>query len=216
MSPSPVELVVFDIGGVLVKVAESWAETLRRAGVDAPPALLARMAEVDWVPVMVAYETGRLEPEAFAERVVALSGLEVDAVRRVMDAWLVGPYDGVEELVEALERAPVETACLSNTNARHWALMTGRSHSSIPLARLDYRFASHQIGHLKPGAEAYAAVERGTGRSAEAILFFDDREPNVAAALARGWQGVVVDPAGDPVAAVRAELAARGVLAAAP
>ncbi len=215
MSRQAVGLVVFDLGGVLVRVAESWEQALSRAGVEAGAELLGRLGAADWPPLIASYETGRLSPGAFAARVSELAGLGPAEVARVMDAWLIGPYEGVRELVDELAGAAAATACLSNTNARHWALMTGRSHASLPLGRLDHRFASHELGVLKPDDAAYEAVERGTGVPAGEILFFDDRDVNVAAARRRGWQGVLVDP-GDPVAAIRAELVSRGVLRRAP
>lgn len=50
---------------------------------------------------------------------------------------------------------------------------------------------SAKMGHQKPSADFYAAVEDRTGFDGSALLFFDDQEKNVAAARARGWNAHV-------------------------
>jgi 2-haloacid dehalogenase len=60
----------------------------------------------------------------------------------------------------------------------------------------------------KPDAEIYAAVEADCGLVPESLLFADDREDNIAAASARGWQTHLFS---DPALFAR-DLVARGVL----
>lgn len=84
---------------------------------------------------------------------------------------------------------PIKTACLSNTNARHWQLFSDRDHPAyLPLEQFDYPLASQIIGRAKPDPDLYRFVEEGTGIAPPQILFFDDLPENVAAAAARGWQ----------------------------
>ena len=47
------------------------------------------------------------------------------------------------------------------------------------------------LGATKPNAEFYAAIEARTGFAPDALFFVDDRQPNVDAALARGWQAAL-------------------------
>ena len=56
------------------------------------------------------------------------------------------------------------------------------------MSHFDRRFASQIVGHAKPGAKIYAEVARHLGVASDAMLFFDDREENVDAALKLGWQ----------------------------
>jgi len=107
----------------------------------------------------------------------------------------------------------VRTACLSNTNERHWDTVNdaGSAHH-VPLHTLDHLFASHLIGQRKPDGAIYEHVERAVGVPGGAILFFDDTEANVDAALRRGWHAVRIDPAEAPVQQMRRHLRHHRVL----
>jgi len=62
------------------------------------------------------------------------------------------------------------------------------------------------IGHAKPAAEFYRAIERRTGLAPPAIFFIDDSPANVAAARACGWMAALWS--GED--ALRSLMAARG------
>jgi HAD superfamily hydrolase (TIGR01509 family) len=124
----------------------------------------------------------------------------VEEVERVHDAWLVEEYRGVFELIEVLNATPgVETACLSNTNERHWSALAGRARSVFPsVKKLAHRFASHLVRSSKPEAAIYQHAERGLAVDGGEIVFFDDLPANVRAAQAQGWRAELVDPDGAP------------------
>lgn len=61
------------------------------------------------------------------------------------------------------------------------------------LTEFDRRYISGRMGCIKPDAEIYAMVEQDCGLAPETLLFVDDRDDNIAAARARGWQGHVFD-----------------------
>lgn len=215
-----VTLVVFDLGGVVVRICRSWEEACRAAGVEHragidTPGLQARRREV-----VKRYERGLIGCDEFFELVAgAMGGCYGSAeVRRVHDAWLLGEYEGVSGLVDDLHGAGIETGVLSNTNHAHWERMAGRvveSRHSYPTPwRTKHCHASHLLGLAKPDRAIYDAFARLTGRGGERageILFFDDLEENVGAARAAGWRSERVDYAGDTAAQMRAYLAQHGV-----
>lgn len=206
---TPVRLVCFDLGGVLVRIARSWQDACRRAGVDLPHT-------ADWErhrTLMLRFETGEIDDAGYLREAPGCVGGGVAAAQivRVFDAWLLGMYDGAAELLDALTRRGFKTACLSNTNARHWAALTARDEYR-PLLRLDFRLASHELGVMKPHERAYRRTESATGFAGEQILFFDDKPENVLAARAVGWRAEVVDRADDAVPQIREFLSAHGVL----
>ncbi len=142
----------------------------------------------------------RLEPRHWRE-LIDLTPEHVDAIAH---AWLDGPFPGWDALLDRLATANVKTACLSNTNARHWELMQEPGSTNfVPLARLTYRFASHQVRAHKPEPAIYEHVERATNVDPKAILFFDDLAANVAAARERDWSAEIIDTSKDPVEQVR-------------
>src|SRR5687768_3561194 len=182
-----VRLVCFDLGGVLVRLADGWEDACRRANVAPPsgPEDLWRNLH----HLMVRYETGDLDEAGYLrEMLPCLPGMTERNLRAVYDAWLQGMYPGAAELIDELKARGVRTACLSNTNERHWRTAMETDAQYAPLKRLDYLFASHHLRVMKPHEQAYRRVEAGTGIAGERILFFDDKPENVDAARAAGWR----------------------------
>ena len=208
---TPVRLVVFDLGGVLVRIARGWQDACRLAGVD-----LAHVDAAAWTrhqELMLRFETGHIDEAAYLAEAPGLVGCGVDAgaLVRVFDAWLLGMYPGAPELLDELRARGLKTACLSNTNARHWGLLAKRDEYR-PLDRLDYRLASHEIRIMKPNELAYRRTEEATGCWGDQVLFFDDKLENVLAARAVGWRAEVVDRTDDAVPQIREYLTAHGLL----
>lgn len=210
--PRP-ELVVFDLGGVLVRIARSWAQACASAGIDLRGDADAASTWAAREPYIVAHETGRIGREAFCAGLAGATGslYTPEEVGRVHDAVLLGEYAGIAAVFDAAERAGVPTAVLSNTNASHWDVQfptSGRSLRFPTLARVRHPHASHVLGARKPDREAFLALEAATGRPRH-VLFFDDLERNVAGARAAGWDAVLIDPLADPPAQMLAALQAR-------
>lgn len=205
------DLVVFDLGGVLVRIARTWADACLAAGVD-PTGREDPLSPAQRDPWVDAYERGALARPAFVDGLVAATGgrYAADEVVRVHDAWLLHEYPGVGALLDALDVAAVPTAVLSNTNEAHWAAMFPgpAGPARFPsLARIHHPVASHRVGARKPEPAAFRAVEAVTGRRGPGVVFFDDLPVNVEGARRAGWTAHLVDPDGDPAAQVLAALA---------
>jgi putative hydrolase of the HAD superfamily len=208
---APVGLICFDLGGVLLRICRTWAEGCQAAGVEVRGDIDALHGRHDGLHELAdAHQTGRIDLATYAERFSVLVDHLYDAaeVSRVHDAWILGLYDGVDQLIGRIEQAGVDTAILSNTNHEHW--------STLPrypvLERVRHRHASHELGLRKPDEAIYRALEARTGRHAEAIVFFDDLEENVRAARAVGWRAYRIDPHGSPPQQITSVLAELGVL----
>lgn len=180
----PVDLVLFDLGGVLIEVA--GVRVMRElTGLESEEELWRRWLTCRWVR---RFESGGCSGTEFAAGVVSDWQLELSA-SAFFDAfrdWPTGPLPGAAELVTQT-RASVATGCFSNMNALHW-------HDHIaawPLAGLfDHRFLSFELGMLKPDVAAFAHVAGLLGVPAERILFLDDNALNVAGAAAAGFQAI--------------------------
>jgi putative hydrolase of the HAD superfamily len=207
-----IHLVCFDLGGVLIRTSASWERVLAMAGVEDAQRVASRISDGPKDPVVAAYETGRIEADEFFHQVAEKLEIDVVHVRRAASLWLAGPYDGIDVLLDRLDAQGISTACLSNTNPFHWDMMTGETHAALPLERLTYRFASHQIGLMKPAPAIYEHVRRETGVAPDRIVFYDDLEANVAGARDAGWNAVRIDPRGEPVTQILTDLVARGAL----
>lgn len=210
----PIDLVVFDLGGVLVQIVRSWGEAHARAGLPAHPiaqdvAFLARRA-----PLLDGLSTGRIAPAEYYAGVAEVSHdvYTPDEVRRIHLAWHWAEYRGVDVVVEAIEAAGIATGALSNTSEPHWADLRGPASRYPTVARLRHAVASHLAGVLKPDPAIYRAVEEASGIPASRLLFFDDLAENVEAARSLGWRAERIDPTGDTAAQLLAALRRHGVL----
>jgi FMN phosphatase YigB (HAD superfamily) len=202
VAPSDIRLVCFDLGGVVVRGCASSRVACARAGVRYRPEIESPEVRARMTQAEAAYELGRCSTaEYFACAETALDGRQSEAqLALVNDAWILGEYQGMDRLVGAIRAAGVETACLSNTNERHWELMTAQPLTYPTFAALGRRHASHLLGLAKPDPAIYRAFEEHSGVKGGMIVFFDDRAENVAAARSAGWQAECVDPHGDTAA----------------
>jgi len=207
------QLVCFDLGGVLIRLAQDWQDAFNQAGVAYPasmedPAVRKKLAEL-----VCKEEVGAMGESGFFSAVSELTQVSADALVGVSDCYLCGAFAGIDALLDDLANAGIQTACLSNTNANHWAAMTEPEHrNGLPLHRMNYRFASQLIGHRKPDPGIYRHVEQTTGLASSAILFFDDLIPNLDTARSRGWHAEHITCPDNPVSQIRDYLIIHGVL----
>lgn len=198
---SAVDLVIFDLGRVLIRICDGWLHACEVAGITVDEDVAARLKGPPPAAaneLLHRYDTGRIDLPAFAAGLAPLCGLTPEDVVRLQECYLRGPYPGIDGLLDDLAAAGVRTGCLSNTSDLHWRMMRSRGGAnSIPLDRLHHCFASHLVGLRKPDDAIYAHVERETGTPGNRIVFFDDVGENVEAARRRGWHGCRIDPAPD-------------------
>lgn len=205
-------LIVFDLGGVMIRISDGWQHALRCAGIDPIPHAQTFNEDTALHDVYIRFELGQIDEHTFAQQVSQHTPLTIDEALAVVDAWLIEPNPGFHKLLDQLENTPIQTACLSNTNARHWRTLTTPGPCQLPLDRLDHRFASPIIGMRKPDPTIYQHVQQQVGVAGSAILFFDDHPPNLAEATNQGWHTHRIDPNADPAKQISQHLAARGIV----
>ena len=197
---------VFDVGRVLYQ----W--NLRH--------LFARLiddqAELDWFLAHVVnedwhgqHDAGRALDDMVAERSSAFPehAALIAAYRTRFADTIPGPIDGTHTLVRRLAAAGVPLFGLTNFGAEFWdEFRPGEDLFDL----FDEIVVSGRELCVKPDPRIYALAEARFGREPADLLFVDDKPENVAAAIARGWQGHVFTDA----RALEAELVARDLLAA--
>ena len=175
-----IEIVLFDIGGVLARFA--GLEVLRElTGSESDLDVAAR-----WLmsPIVRSFESGCSSNEEFAAGVVEEWGLPYTATQflEIFPTWLEGPFDGAEQVIRDTS-ARVSVGCLSNTNALQWDGMI----SHWPLSALfEHRFLSFDLGAVKPDPEIYALVVERLPVPPAHVLFLDDNPLNVEGAQTAG------------------------------
>lgn len=101
-------------------------------------------------------------------------------------------FDDAASSWQRLAGAGVTVGIASNFDDRLIAICR----ATEPLAACPHVFVSSQVGWRKPGQAFFAAIEERLGLTpAELMLVGDDLENDYRAALAAGWQAVLVDRA---------------------
>ncbi len=80
----------------------------------------------------------------------------------------------------------------SNTNAAHFADYSAKF--AEVLRHFDVLCLSHTVGHRKPTAEYFAALQTLARAESAECLFVDDLPENIDAAERHGWRGLVYSP----------------------
>ncbi len=205
-------LIVFDLGGVLVRVARTWDQAVARAGVTcASPNQTAGLAAC---PQFEGYQAGSVDEATYLEALRTWLDLDsTDDARGAHNGILLEPYPGSETIVARLIEDGHDVAMLSNTNDLHWVVMSDGAGLTPHIASIPKRFLSHELQDFKPNESIFRTVERETGRAPHEIIYFEDTAVNLDAARACGWQAVAIDPFGDTASQIRAALAERGITA---
>ena len=176
------ELLLFDLGGVLIEFAGPTELGKHLRWPSTPDLILDR-----WIkcPHTGAFECGQLSPSEWADRFI--KDWDVDLTRHEFlskfTTWTRRVLPGARELLEEL-RPHYRLAALSNSNELHWA----RNANELRILDLfEFAISSHQVGLCKPDPAIFRiALERARVSAADAIIFFDDLEVNVVAARAAG------------------------------
>ena len=204
------KIICFDVGGVLVKISQSWQEAFLRANLEStfpsPEPVLLPACEP-----MNEYQSGKIGYAEYLTKLGDFLHVSPEKAEVVHQSILQYEYPGIPELVSELKAAGFTTAILSNTNAPHWAdLLNPQKFPTV--ASVDAPHASHLLGLGKPDPEIYAAFNRETDSTPEDVVFFDDSQTNVDAANAFGWTAHRIDPWGDPAAQMRQFLAEQNLI----
>jgi HAD superfamily hydrolase (TIGR01509 family) len=183
---------VFDFGNVVGFFSHRRAaEQLARYGPAIVPALQAALFGS---PLCEAYDTGRLSTPAFIERVRSVWKLSCDD-EQFAQAFsdIFAPNPEVCSLLPRLAER-YRLLLLSNTNELH-ARQFLRTFAA-ELAPFERLVLSHEVGAMKPDPRIFTHCCQLAGSSPAECLLIDDLEPNVTAARACGWQGLVYRPDG--------------------
>ncbi len=202
------DLVVFDLGGVLVRAYHTWAGALGNGGFPFDPHERWE-GSVFALPEYLPHEAGRLAEAEYLAAVAAYARLSgPEEARRLHEAILGPEFPGVEPVLRDLKAQGVRTAALSNNNPIHWRVLTDPARYPA-LAVLDDLVSSHELGAHKPEPEAFARFERRLGIESAGgarVLFFEDNPANADAARAYGWDAVLVDVSAERAPQIRAAL----------
>ncbi len=198
MKPS---IVVFDLGKVLVDFDYSIAGRRLAAKSKTSPAEIQKF--LDHSPLLYRYETGLMTRQEFYDevrRVAGYSGSLGEFASFFADIFTEMPE--MTALHAALRSKGIPTYIFSNTN--DMAIEHIRSAFTF-FANFDGYIFSYEVGAMKPAAKIYEALEKLSGKRGAEIIYLDDRQENIDAGAARGWQVILqTEPAKSRAAIERA------------
>lgn len=183
-----IEAVVFDIGNVLI---EWQPERFYDAaiGVDRRKALFET---IDLHAMNDRVDRG----ENFYDRVSECAAAHPDWHAEIMmwhDNWLDMASPAIPHsvrLLHALRSSGMPVFALSNFGIQTFEI----AEPVYPFLKdFDRRYVSGYMGQVKPEPHIYQMLEDDSGVRPGALLFADDRQDNIDAAAARGWQTHLFD-----------------------
>ena len=183
-----IEAVVFDIGNVLIE----WQPERHYDRLIGAQRRRAFFEAFDFHGLMNRIDEGA----PFAPTIEAAANATPDWATELLilrDHWCDLAQPDIPHsvrLLHALKARGVPVFALSNFGAENFPL----SETQFPfLKTFDRTYISGRMKMRKPHAEIYAAVEEDCGLPANRLLFVDDRQDNIEAARARGWQTHLFD-----------------------
>jgi putative hydrolase of the HAD superfamily len=201
---SHVDVIIFDLGNVIVRVSHrEIAQALSAGSADPrfhnPDAALAA-AFNDTRGLTVAYEEGRLSTEEFYRTVTAEMALSVtpeEFARR----WNTSFWEQRE--VSALIRrlhGRYRLMLLSNTNELHYRHLEPQ----LPvLSLMERKILSYEVGMRKPSRAIYDRAIALAGVTPERIIYIDDVAAYTQAAARLGIQAITFESAEQLESALR-------------
>ena len=176
-----VDVILFDLGGVLVELAGVDQMIEWSPGIATHEELWRRWLESSAVR---RFETGAIGRDDFALAIVDEFGCSVgaDEFLAAFTWWPRSVFPGALELVQSM-RSHYRLASVSNTNEIHW----DRFSNTWKLdAAFHHNFPSYLVGKLKPDAEYFEHVLAELDVAPARVLFIDDNAINVQAAAKLG------------------------------
>jgi len=179
-----VQAVLFDLGNVLVRVnVDMFWRSLNFAN---PEEIAPYAGELkSWA---MRYEAGEFATAEFMEGMQRIFGgrFRTEQLHDAFERIIGEPFEGMEQLVGRVSQRH-RTALVSNTNEIHHL----GSIRLVPALRyLPKHYVSYQLHVMKPAAGFYQAIVRDQQLPPDALVFIDDLEENVKAAVKAGMQGI--------------------------
>jgi glucose-1-phosphatase len=189
MTKTTIEAIIFDLGRVLVAIDDTLLVERLFKGLDTGDIQeLARRTMSD--PAMVEFNTGRIDPETFYDRMKQTYHWDID-FDTFKQLWcrIFYPMEGMEQLVTQL-RGRSRLGLLSDTDPLHWNHII----TTWPWIQVfEKPTLSYQLGVMKPNPSIYKTASINVNTPPQKCLYIDDLQDNVNGALEAGMQAVLFE-----------------------
>ena len=186
---SEFKAIVFDLGNVVFNISfdkmfDYWAKV---GGCE-----ISRIKErFEFDEMYYQFEKGEIKPDVYRKYLLEKLGLQLSDTE-FDNGWnelCLDLVPGIEHLLQSM-RQSFRLISLTNTNEIH-AQKWKAKYASV-LSNFERIFCSHEIHARKPEKRIYEILLDCLRQDPKNVLFLDDKEENVDAALECGMKGIVV------------------------
>ena len=185
-----IELILFDLGGVLIDI--DYQATEKAFGQLGTIDFQEKYTQFQQNQLFDLFETGQISAQHFINKLLATTrkGTSPNEVVHAWNAMILSfPQKKVQLLLELAQKQRI--ALLSNTNElnmvevkREWSKASQVSFDSL----FEQVFLSHEIKQRKPHPETFIWVCEQLGVTPTKVLFIDDSPQHIAGAQKAGLQ----------------------------
>jgi putative hydrolase of the HAD superfamily len=187
---SEYKTIVFDLGNVVFNISfdkmfDYWA----KVGGCEINRIKERFDEFD--EMYYQFEKGEIKPNVYRKYLLEKLGLQLSDAE-FDNGWnelCLDLVPGINHLLQSL-RPSFRLISLTNTNEIH--TQKWRAKYASVLSNFERIFCSHEIHARKPEKRIYEILLDCLREDPKSVLFLDDKEENVDAALECGMKGIVV------------------------
>jgi FMN phosphatase YigB (HAD superfamily) len=192
-------VVVFDLGKVLV----DFDYTIAARKIASKGKMMAEKIYqfIALSPLLFKYETGLITRQQFFDAVCEATEYRGDIEEfGSFFADIFTPIPAMVELHNSLRQSGTPTYIFSNTND----LAITHIRRNFPFfGKFNGYILSYEVGAMKPDAKIYEALEKMAGKRGADVLYLDDRQENIDAGAARGWQVILQETPEKTLVAIR-------------
>ena len=191
MAQTPIEVILFDLGNVILpfdhhQMGEKLLQFSLKKETEDPKKIFAYLFDLHTGAVNL-YETGKMSSLEFFQSLKDFFHLQI-SFGEFATIWndIFTENEDVSEIVRSL-RGKKKLGLVSNTNSLHFDYIASR----FPVVRaFDRWILSHEVGFKKPSPEIYQRAIEWASVGPPNILFIDDMQRNVEAAVSLGIQAI--------------------------
>ena len=178
-------IILFDISGVLVELG-GLPDFIKWTGMEKEE-IIPRWLKSNSARDL---ERGYINFETFHSQFVKEwdVSLTYEELFSAFESWVKSEISGAIELLEELS-GNYTLACLTNTNSVQWPVVQKTINCN---KYFKHQFVSYELGKVKPDSNIYQYVLNELDIPKENIIFFDDSEMNVKAAIGEGIKSYMV------------------------
>jgi putative hydrolase of the HAD superfamily len=191
MSQSPIEVVLFDLGNVILpfnhyQIAEKLSRFSQKREFQDPQRIFSYLFNFEKGAIN-GYEVGKVSSLEFFQSLKEWLRLPI-SFEEFIPIWndIFIENQKVSEIIRSL-KGKKKLGMVSNTNPLHFDYVL----SKFPIVRVfDRWILSHEVGFKKPTVEIFQIAMEWASVEPEKILFIDDMKGHVEVAISLGMQGI--------------------------